>query len=88
MKNINVDEFEKSISQEGYVYVLFSAEECRPCEMMKDTIKEVSPFFDEISFYFFAKDQEGAAEIRRAHLVGYPPRSIIFSHPCNAGLLL
>lgn len=87
MKNISVDEFEQTISQEGYVYVLFSSEDCGPCEMMKDTIREVSPVFNEISFYFFYKDQEGADEIRRTHLIGYPPRSVIYKDGSEVGRL-
>lgn len=85
MLDLTVDDFEKTIGQSRYVFILFSADNCPPCDALKETLERVIPDFPNILFLNFHKDQLGAERIRKEHLVGLPPRSIVFKDGVEVG---
>ena len=83
-------EFDRVIGQKNINYVLFGIRNCKPCEILKQSIYIVRENFPNIGFWYVPSRSINyeAAQLEKKYRVKYVPRSILFRGGVEIGRFL
>lgn len=88
MDRLTPKNFQETIDLDQYSFVVFGSLDCTPCQMLKQSIDQISPSWPQIHWYDYGARQLGSEEIIKKYRINYMPRSIVFKKGEEVGRIM